>query len=151
LPAHRGLFWRFEVIADPGVSRFLVRDADSLLTVKERVAVDAWLRSDFHFHAMRDWFSHTDLLLAGLWGGVGGILPPPATLLREYRPWRMEHGHIDQDVLSGTVWPAIRRNVLIHDSVFQPCLGSVPFPPFGALPAGHHIGQNAFVHFSNPG
>ena len=148
VPAHRGLLWRFEVIADPGVSRFLIRDADSLLTVKERVAVDAWLRSDFHFHTMRDWYTHTDLLLAGMWGGVGGILPPPETLLRGYTFWRLENNHIDQDLLSETVWPAIRRSVLIHDSIFQPCLGSVPFPPFGLLPDGHHIGQNAFVHFS---
>jgi hypothetical protein len=49
------------------------------------------------------------------------------------------------------VWPSIRHNVLIHDSIFQPCLGSVAFPPFGALPAGHHIGQNAFLHFSKSG
>jgi hypothetical protein len=151
VPAHRGLLWRFEVIADPDVSRFLIRDADSLLTVKERMAVDDWLQSPFHFHAMRDWFTHTDLLLAGMWGGVGGILPPPATLMRAYTAWRMENDHVDQDLLSETVWPAIRRNVLIHDSIFQPCLGSVPFPPFGSLPAGHHIGQNAFVHFSKSG
>jgi hypothetical protein len=148
VPARRALLWRFEVIADPAVSRFLIRDADSLLTVKERVAVDAWISSNFHFHAMRDWFSHTDLLLAGMWGGVANILPPPATLLRAYTAWRVENDHLDQDVLTETVWPAIRGNVLIHDSIFQPCLGSVPFPPFGALPSGHHIGQNAFVHFS---
>jgi hypothetical protein len=151
VPAHRGLLWRFEAIADPGVARFLIRDADSLLTVKERVAVDAWLQSDFYFHTMRDWYTHTDLLLAGMWGGVGGILPPPATLLRAYSFWRMENDHIDQDILSETVWPAIRRNVLIHDSIFQPCLGSLPFPPFGWLPEGHHIGQNAFLHFSRDG
>jgi tetratricopeptide (TPR) repeat protein len=151
VPAHRGLLWRFEVIADPGVQRFLIRDADSLLTVKERVAVDAWLRSDFHFHTMRDWYTHTDLLLAGMWGGVGGILPPLATLLRAYTSWRVENDHVDQDLLTETVWPTIRRNVLIHDSIFQPCLGSVPFPPFGDLPAGHHIGQNAFLHFSKSG
>ena len=98
LPVHRALLWRFEVIADPGVARFLIRDADSLLTVKERVAVDAWLRSDFHFHAMRDWYSHTDLLLAGMWGGVGGILPPPAKLQRAASSWRMENDHVDQDL-----------------------------------------------------
>jgi tetratricopeptide (TPR) repeat protein len=151
VPAHRGLLWRFEVIADTAIQRFLIRDADSLLTVKERVAVDAWLRSDFHFHAMRDWYTHTDLLLAGMWGGVGGILPPVATLLGAYTSWRVENDHVDQDLLTETVWPAIRRNVLIHDSIFQPCLGSVPFPPFGELPAGHHVGQNAFLHFSKSG
>lgn len=150
VPAHRALLWRFEVIADPDVERFLIRDADSLLTVKERVAVDAWLQSDRHFHVMRDWLTHTDLVLAGMWGGVGGILPPPDALLRAFAPWRIETDHLDQDLLSVTVWPAIRRNVLIHDSIFHPCLGSVVFPPFGALPAGHHIGQNCFLNFIKP-
>ncbi len=147
-PAHRGLLWRFAAAADPSVRRFLIRDADSLLTVKERVAVDDWLRSGFHFHAMRDWYSHTDLLLAGMWGGVGGIVPSPDALLAAHTFWRMETEHIDQDILAAVVWPAIRGNILIHDSIFHPAAGSVPFPPFGALPAGHHIGQNAFVHFT---
>lgn len=147
LPVHRKLLWRFDVASDPAVRRFLCRDADSLLTVKERVAIDAWLQSTFHFHAMRDWYTHTDLLLAGMWGGVGGLLPPVATLLGAYRGWRVEHNHVDQDLLSETVWPIVRDHVLIHDSVFAPCLGSVPFPPFGALPADMHVGQNAFHHF----
>jgi hypothetical protein len=63
----------------------------------------------------------------------------------------VENDHVDQDLLTETVWPVIRRNVLIHDSIFQPCLGSMPFPPFGTLPDGHHIGQNAFLHFSKSG
>jgi tetratricopeptide (TPR) repeat protein len=150
-PGHRRLLWRFEAIRDPSVKRFLIRDADSLLTVKERVAVDAWLRSDRYFHAMRDWHTHTDLILAGMWGGVGNILPSPAELFRASTDWRVENDHIDQDILSDTVWPAIRHSCLIHDSVFTGTLGSIPFPPFGELPAGSHIGQNAFVHFNQAG
>ena len=90
VPAHRKLLWRFEAIADPTVRRFLIRDADSLLSVKERVAVDAWLQSRFWFHTMRDWYTHTDLVLAGMWGGVGNVLPTPATLMRPIRHggWR---------------------------------------------------------------
>ena len=151
LPVHRKLLWRFTVASEPGVRRFLCRDADSLLTVKERVAVDAWLASALPFHAMRDWYTHTDLLLAGMWGGVGGLLPPLERLLEAYRGWRVEYDHVDQDLLSETVWPIVRGHVLIHDSVFAPCLGSVPFPPFGALPPSMHIGQNAFMHFERAG
>ena len=151
VPAHRRLLWRFEPIADPNVHRFLIRDADSLLTVKERVAVDAWLGSVCHFHTMRDWYTHTDLLLAGMWGGVGGILPSPGTLMSAYSQWRVETNHIDQDLLTETVWPVVRHSILIHDSIFAPCLGSIPFPPFGALPPGHHIGENAFLNFSKSG
>jgi len=151
VPVHRKLLWRFQVASDPGVRRFLCRDADSLLTVKERVAVDAWLASALPFHAMRDWYTHTDLLLAGMWGGVGGLLPPLEQLLAAYRGWRVEYDHVDQDLLSETVWPIVRGHVLIHDSVFAPCLGSVPFPPFGDLPPSMHIGQNAFMHFERAG
>lgn len=146
-PASRKLLWRFEVISDPNVKRFLVRDADSLLSVKERVAVDAWLNSGKYFHVMRDFYTHTDLVLAGLWGGVTGILPPLQTLVDKFKPWRIENAHIDQDLLAVTAWSTIRRSCLIHDSVFTGCLGSVPFPPYGDLPKGHHIGQNAFIHF----
>jgi hypothetical protein len=151
VPPHRRLLWRFGVIDDPTVRRFLIRDADSLLSVKERVAVDAWLQSRYRFHAMRDWFTHTDLLLAGLWGGVGGILPSVDALLNAYTGWRMENDHVDQDVLAETVWPSIRGDVLIHDSVFTGCLGSVPFPPYGAALPGTHIGQNAFHLFQKAG
>jgi hypothetical protein len=147
-PGHRRLLWRFEAIRDPGVKRFLIRDADALLSVKERVAVDDWLRSPFHFHAMRDWYTHTDLILAGMWGGVGNILPSPTDLFRQWTAWRMENTHLDQDILSDTVWPTIRRSLLIHDSVFTGTLGGVAFPPYGDPPPGSHIGQNAFVHFS---
>jgi hypothetical protein len=149
-PGHRRLLWRFEAIRDPSVKRFLIRDADSLLSVKERVAVDDWLQSDRYFHTMRDWHTHTDLILAGMWGGVGNILPPPLDLFRASTGFRIENNHIDQDILSETVWPAIRHSVLIHDSVFTGTLGSVPFPPYGELPAGSHVGQNSFVHFTQP-
>ena len=63
----------------------------------------------------------------------------------------LENDHVDQDILSDTVWPTIRHSILVHDSVFTGTLGSVPFPPFGQLPDGSHIGQNAFVHFSQAG
>jgi tetratricopeptide (TPR) repeat protein len=150
-PAHRRLLWRFQAIRDPSVKRFLIRDADSLLNVKERVAVDDWLRSDRYFHTMRDWYTHTDLILAGMWGGVGNVLPSAADLFRARTGWRIENDHIDQDILSDTVWPMVRGSILIHDGIFTGTLGSVPFPPFGALPAGSHIGQNSFVHFSQSG
>ncbi len=147
VPQHRKLLWRFDVLADPTVRRFLVRDADALLSVKERVAVDAWLASECWFHTMRDWYTHTDLILAGMWGGMANVLPGPDGLLRAYTGWRMENDHMDQDVLSEAVWPTIQSSCLIHDSVFTGCLGSVPFPPFGTLMPGHHVGQNAMVHF----
>jgi hypothetical protein len=63
----------------------------------------------------------------------------------------VENDHVDPDILTETVWPIIRGSILIHDSIFTGTLGSVPFPPFGELPEGSHIGQNSFVHFNQTG
>jgi hypothetical protein len=49
-----GRYWRFWVAADPDVSRFIVRDADSRLNARERAAVDDWTSSGKTFHIMRD-------------------------------------------------------------------------------------------------
>jgi hypothetical protein len=83
-----GLLWRFEVMSDTSLDRFLVRDADSVINVRERVAVDEWLQSDRHFHLMRDYFPHTELILAGMWGGVTGIFPLQEELLSDFREGR---------------------------------------------------------------
>lgn len=67
---YSGLFWRFLVMDDPNVNCFLIRDADSLVSYRERAAVDEWLASDRWFHCMHDFYSHTELLLAGMWGDL---------------------------------------------------------------------------------
>lgn len=139
---HAALFWRFKAADDPAVDHFLVRDADALLTVRDRVAVDDWLASDLPFHAMRDWWSHTDLLLAGMWGGCGRLLEAIADRVDDYlsRP-EVPHRALDQGFLGLMVWPSIRGRCLIHDDLFG-SLGARPFPPLGRLPPGEHVGMN---------
>jgi tetratricopeptide (TPR) repeat protein len=139
---HAGLFWRFKAADDPTIDRFLVRDADALLTVRDRVAVDDWLASPFPFHAMRDWWSHTDLLLAGMWGGCGSLLSGIADRIADYltRP-EVPNRALDQGFLGLVVWPSIRGRCLVHDDLFG-ALGARPFPPLGHLPPGEHVGMN---------
>ena len=40
-----GMFWRFLVAADEQVDRFIVRDSDSRLNARERLAVEEWIAS----------------------------------------------------------------------------------------------------------
>jgi hypothetical protein len=137
LPASKyGLFWRFLVCEDPSVGRYLIRDSDSPLTIRERLAVDEWINSAKHFHVMRDWITHTELILAGMWGGVGGALCGIEQGFRRYVHERFWSRTIDQQFLRECVWPAIRQSVLVHDSQFdfQPCK---PFPLLSELPSGH--------------
>ena len=136
-----GLFWRFIPATDPKVDRFLIRDIDSVVNVKERAAVGQWLESEKYFHVMRDFCSHTELILAGMWGGVGGVLPKLNQLLKEFKPKTKATETYDQLFLRLAVWPTISQSVMIHDSVFE-ALGSIPYPDWAKLPPNRHVGQN---------
>ncbi len=142
---YEGLFWRFFVASDPEVSRFLVRDCDSVINVKERVAVDQWLASNRYFHVMRDFYSHTELIHAGMWGGVGGVLPPVRKLVSKFLSKALLANTVDQIFLREQVWPTVRQSCMIHDSLFR-VLGSRKFPGVGDLGPNRHIGQNDSVH-----
>jgi hypothetical protein len=137
-----GLMWRFLVMDDPAVDRFLVRDADSLISTREAAAVEAWVASGQWFHLMRDYFSHTELLLAGMWGGCAGVFPN----LREAMAAFVSQGQylgarvVDQHFLRACVWPTLRQSVLSHDGVFG-FLEGVDFPSHAA----HGLGENFHV------
>lgn len=113
-----GLFWRFWVMNDPTVNCFLVRDADSLVSYRERAAVDEWLASDKWFHCMHDFYSHTELVLAGMWGGFNGVFQDLAQDIQDY----VASGNYlskrvaDQHYLRNQIWPTLSQSVMIHDS-----------------------------------
>lgn len=133
--AYFGLFWRFLVADDPTVSRYLVRDVDCVLNVQERVAVDAWLASGKLFHVMRDYASHTELMLAGLWGGVGGAIPRMTDLVVHYYDHHPRERTIDQRFLRHYLWPLVRQSCLSHDSRHR-FHEARPFPTLGRFPSG---------------
>jgi len=141
------LAWRFKVANDPSVGRFLIRDVDSVLSQREKETVNEWIASDKWFHIMRDWWTHTDLILAGMWGGVAGILPDLTSMLMQYRSPAMETDNIDQWFLRDEVWRLIYDQALIHDRCFKH-LDSTPWP--GNAPEGtFHVGQDEFAARKN--
>lgn len=137
------LFWRFLAAEDPTVTWFLVRDADSVVNPREAAAVAEWLASGRPFHLMRDNAAHTDLMLAGLWGGVSGWLPPLSELLPGFvYQDGVQSRSADQLFLGARVWPRIRAHCLIHDSLYRN-FNAQDFPPGATLPPGRHVGDNA--------
>lgn len=145
-PGVHPLMWRFLVADDPTVERFLIRDADSLLSEREQAAVEEWLQSPYWFHHMRDYFSHTELILAGLWGGVRGVLPPLQPLMQS---WLSRQENVtrfaDQIFLRENVWPIMRQSVLTHDDLFG-FHDAHPFPshaPIRWTTESFHVGSNA--------
>jgi len=143
-PQHRyhALLWRFEVADDHSVARYIVRDCDALLSIKERMAVDEWIASEKHFHIIRDFHTHAELILAGLWGGVHGALPSMRDMLMDYCRSKIPVRHIDQHFLRACVWPTAKQSVLIHDSLFR-SFGAKLFPRQGHFHPNRHVGQNA--------
>jgi hypothetical protein len=138
--------WRFLVIDDPSVSRFLVRDADSLFSEKESAAVSEWTGSGYWFHHMRDYFTHTELLLAGLWGGCRGVFSGIRELMADFVLHHQGASRFtDQHFLREKLWPTIRDSILNHDEIFH-FHGAVKYPQHPAIrwkTEYFHIGSNA--------
>lgn len=125
-----GLFWRFLVLADENVHCFIIRDADSLLSYKERCAVDEWLNSGKFFHLMRDDVCHNELILAGMWGGYVGAFPNIKEDVRAYfSRLTTLNKTIDQQFLRNHIWVTVNQSVLVHDK-FRLEADSLPYPDY---------------------
>lgn len=125
------LCWRFNVANDDEVGYFLVRDIDSVFSVRECNAVNQWIDSGKWFHIIRDWWTHTDLILAGLWGGVAGVLPNIDEKRQQYSPNSVTTPNIDQWFLRDCIWRYIKTSCLVHDRCFKhgdaiPVPGKIP-------------------------
>ena len=131
--------WRFIVLGDPTVRMFMVRDSDNDLGMREKSAVDDWIRSGKPFHAMRDHPLHVTDVLAGEWGGNNELIGYQRghnltlEILRKARSGVGQNGlHLygaDQDILADVVYGKYRDGFLVHSSynceLFR---DSVPFP-----------------------
>lgn len=138
--------WRFLVMDDPSVKRFIVRDADSLLSEREVAAVEAWLNSPYWFHHMRDYFTHTELLLAGMWGGCHGVFRNVEQQMRDFiAQYQGSERFTDQYFLKVALWPTVRDSLLSHDDIFH-FHQAQPWPthqPIRWQTNSFHVGSNA--------
>jgi hypothetical protein len=134
---------RFQVADDPEVGRFMVRDCDSVVNKREAAAVAEWIESGQPFHVMRDWWTHTDPMLAGMWGGMSGVYPNLGERLAAFLDEKPFNSNWDQYFLREEVWPAIREHVVVHDRCFSSHRAQ-PFPT--PTPDGlEHVGQNEYA------
>ncbi|EDT42877.1 hypothetical protein [Burkholderia ambifaria] len=131
---------------DPSVDRFLVRDADSLLSEREVAAVDEWLASGRRFHHMRDYFTHTELLLPAMWGGCTSVIPSVTTLIESFLSGDQGAARFtDQYFLRAALWPTVRESILNHDETFG-FHDAKPFPdhpPIRWRATQFRVGSNA--------
>lgn len=147
-----GLFWRFLVANDPNVDRYIIRDVDSPITVQERLAIEQWIDTEKDFHIIRDFYSHSELILAGLWGGVKGALPELNNMINDYFASNLNERTIDQIFLREKIWPYVKDNHLAHDEYFK-FGNAINFSKSARNPENTHIGQTwpAFLANSKKG
>lgn len=114
-----GTFWRFLALADWDYDVVIMRDADSVISEREKILVDEWLATDKPFHVIRDWYGHTDLVLAGLWGARGGFLGDIRARIDHYlqNEKSIHPTHADQFFLAQHVWARIKPYCVHHSSL----------------------------------
>ena len=133
-----GRYWRILVASDPNVERFIIRDCDSRLNWREQAAVDEWLASGCSFHVMRDLIHHQTRMLAGMWGGVGGIIQDVGLLIDSWGKYSA-HGENDQFV-SEKIFPQIENDYICHDS-WGHFADARPFPKHAPLEGTSFVGE----------
>lgn len=117
------LFWRFYVASDLSVDRFIIRDCDSRLNLRERIAVEEWEKSDKGFHIMRDNRFHDCKIMGGMWGGNGKIIFNIKQMIEKYienikSTSNRNFYQIDQMFLSDVIWEFfVKNNHIAHDDM----------------------------------
>ena len=131
--------WRFTAGLENDVLRFCSRDIDARLSRREKLAVDAWLKSGKMFHVMRDHPSHSKFPMSGgMWCASKEAIP----LIREHLPEISSSDYYlsDMDWLNSKLWITASKNVLQHDSFScQEFGGGFPFP--SARIGWEHVGS----------
>lgn len=112
-----GMFWRFYPASEEDVEVMISRDTDSRLNMREKFAVDEWLKSDKSFHIMRDHPWHGTQILGGMWGVKFPKLKNMKSMINEYT--KGEFWQVDQNFLKEKVYHLIREESYVHDEFFN--------------------------------
>ncbi|MDB4837439.1 hypothetical protein OAH87_03120 [Marinomonas sp.] len=114
-----GTMWRFLALDDAEVELVICRDADSVISIRERAIVQEWLQSDFSAHIIRDFPSHCELLLAGLFALKNGVVHSVGDAMLSFLEGNKVGRYTDQQFLRSFIWPQIKGVALTHDRCFQ--------------------------------
>ncbi|CAM9361078.1 unnamed protein product [Choristocarpus tenellus] len=125
------MHWRFMPADDPSVDRFIVRDVDSRLNTRDRIAVEEWIRSNLSLHVMRDHPCHSHYPMnGGMWGLKKGALNESMSMLVNkwaalQNAWLWYGGQhedvtskymADMEFLKSEIWPRLWQDSITHDT-----------------------------------
>jgi len=110
--------WRFRAIFDPSVDVVLSRDVDARLGIREALAHQEFMDSQYDFHIIRDHpTGHGYLISAGMFACKTANMGFFKTLLDQttLRDTYMQ----DQEFLSNAIYPNIMEKSLVHDPYYN--------------------------------
>jgi hypothetical protein len=125
-----GMFWRFFAMSLPNCELAIFRDTDSRISIREKMAVDEWIKSKKSLHVMRDHPAHgipygnnTLGILGGMWGLKNNVIPLIDMMKNFFSCGKiMEYGS-DQRFLK-SVYSILENDRCTHDDFFE----KKPFP-----------------------
>lgn len=107
------MMWRFEAIDYPDVEVNMSRDVDTQILLREKLAVEEWLKSDYIFHIMRDHPWHK----FPIQGGMFGVKKSNILWSDKLNSYVQSGTYIyDQHFLQNIIYPLYKENSLIHAS-----------------------------------
>lgn len=106
------MLWRFLPCSDNAYDQVMIsRDADSWVSVREKVCVDAWLASNKNFHIIRDHCYHSQKIMGGMWGSRNYILSKMNEMVEKFITGGQTY---DQGFLATEIYPNITHDLIVH-------------------------------------
>ena len=140
-----GMYWRFLVADDKGVSTAIIRDTDSRINARDKMVVNEFLESDKVLHVIRDHPHHKYPILGGMWGiKLNTLDTKMETSIRHFlkkvnRPFRRMDDMVFLDLLTKN----LMEYSICHDNYYtDKYKNSVKFPDYnGGNEYYHYIGR----------
>ena len=111
------MMWRFFPILDPEVELTMSRDTDSRILLREKLAVEEWIKSDSIFHIMRDHPHHQFKIPGGMFGIKKSHLSLYFNGMEKFKQYGVRN--YDQDFLALEIYPKIIQSCMIHANFFK--------------------------------
>jgi hypothetical protein len=111
------MLYRFLPLGEEDVERFISRDLDSRLSIREKKAVDAWINSDKTFHIMKDHPYHYSIdipVLGGMWGAKGNTFKKAQNSIEKFISLHENTKGLDQKFLYYFFHKIIKNDYLEH-------------------------------------
>ena len=124
------MLWRWKAFLEPDNDIVIIRDCDSRLSERDKLAVYEWIKSDKILHIMRDHPLHTGFIMGGMWGARAKKIANEMRFLDNASTFKNDNKNYgyDQILLEKIIYPLFINEAFIHDEYTYLSSNSKSFP-----------------------